>query len=57
MVGDDAARGLPAAAIGPITAETARSRGLNLVVQPASYTVEALCAAIHDYFTKKNPSE
>jgi uroporphyrinogen III methyltransferase / synthase len=55
MVGEDAARGLAAAAIGPITAETARSRGLNVVVQPASYTVEALCAAIRVYFAAKTP--
>jgi uroporphyrinogen III methyltransferase/synthase len=53
MVGADAARGLPAAAIGPITAETARARGLNVVAQPASYTVEALCAAIRGYFTSR----
>jgi uroporphyrinogen III methyltransferase/synthase len=50
MVGEDAARGLAAAAIGPITADTARSHGLNVVVQPASYTAPALCAAIRDYF-------
>jgi uroporphyrinogen III methyltransferase/synthase len=49
MVGEDAARGLLAAAIGPITAETARQRGMNVVVQPQSYTVEALCSAIRDY--------
>jgi uroporphyrinogen III methyltransferase/synthase len=57
MVGEDAAAGLPAAAIGPITAQTARSRGLNVVVQPASYTVEALCNAIRGYFTQKEPSQ
>lgn len=55
MVGEDASRGLPAAAIGPITAETARLRGLNVVIQPASYTVEALCAAIRDYFASADP--
>ena len=57
MVGQDAARGLPAAAIGPITAETARASGLKVVVQPASYTVEALSAAIRDYFKQKKPSQ
>ncbi len=57
MVGAEAARGLAAAAIGPITAQTARSHGLNVVVQPRSYTVDALCDAIRDYFAsaKKSP--
>ncbi len=42
--------GLKAAAIGPITAETARSIGFEVVVSPAEYTIDALCAAIADYF-------
>jgi uroporphyrinogen III methyltransferase / synthase len=50
MVSGDAAKGMAAAAIGPITAGTARQRGFNVVVEPASYTVEGLCAAIRDYF-------
>ncbi len=50
MVGTDVARGLKAAAIGPITAETARTAGLQVVVQPAEYTVPALIAAIRNYF-------
>jgi len=43
-------RGLKAAAIGPITAETARARGFEVVVSPAEYTVGALAVAIVDYF-------
>ena len=50
MVGADLAQGMAAAAIGPITAETARERGFKVVAQPPSYTVEALCTAIQNYF-------
>ena len=42
--------GLKAAAIGPITAETARTHGFEVVVAPATYTVEALTAAIVEYY-------
>ena len=42
--------GLKAAAIGPITAETARERGFEVVAAPREYTVEALIAAIVDYY-------
>jgi uroporphyrinogen III methyltransferase/synthase len=48
MVGE-AARGLNAAVIGPITAETARTQGFKVVVQPAQYTVPALLAAIREH--------
>jgi uroporphyrinogen III methyltransferase / synthase len=54
MVGDAVAKGMAAAAIGPITAETARARGLRVVAQPASYTVDGLCAAIREYFSGKS---
>ena len=50
MLGAAAAQSLKAAAIGPITAETARSAGLQVVAQPIEYTVPALIAAIRDYF-------
>ncbi len=50
LAGGDIAKGMAAAAIGPITAETARERGFKVVAQPATYTVEGLCAAIQDYF-------
>jgi uroporphyrinogen III methyltransferase / synthase len=48
MVGD-AARGLRAAAIGPITAETAVKKGFAVVVRPAEYTIAALTEAIREY--------
>ena len=51
MIGANAARGLKAAAIGPITAESARAAGMEVAVQPSEYTVSALIAAIHDFFT------
>jgi hydroxymethylbilane synthase len=50
MVGAAVARGLKAAAIGPITAETARAAGLRVVAQPTEYTVPGLIAAIRNYF-------
>jgi uroporphyrinogen III methyltransferase/synthase len=42
--------GLRAAAIGPITAETARELGFAVVVAPTVYTVEALIDAIVQYY-------
>lgn len=36
--------------IGPITAATARTHGLDVVVEPSSYTIEAFAAAIIEYF-------
>jgi uroporphyrinogen III methyltransferase / synthase len=42
--------GLKAAAIGPITAETARAQGFEVIVEPANYTVDALVAAIVDHY-------
>lgn len=39
------------ACIGPITAATAREYGLDVAVQPASYTVPALAEAIVAYFS------
>jgi uroporphyrinogen III methyltransferase/synthase len=44
------ARGLNAAAIGPITAETARRCGFHVVVEPKLYTVASLLAAIRGHF-------
>ncbi len=43
-------RELKAAAIGPITAETARNAGFEVVVSPSEYTVDALVTAIAEYF-------
>jgi uroporphyrinogen III methyltransferase / synthase len=42
--------GLKVAAIGPITAETARTCGFEVLVSPAEYTVDSLLDAILDYF-------
>jgi uroporphyrinogen III methyltransferase/synthase len=41
---------IPAAAIGPITAKTARKLRFKVVVQPKSYTIEALVKEIVRYF-------
>ncbi len=49
MLGE-AARGLKAVVIGPVTANTARDAGFEIVVQPQQYTVPALIAAIRDFF-------
>jgi uroporphyrinogen III methyltransferase/synthase len=49
MVGQTAGR-LRAAAIGPITAETARASGFEVVVSPAEYTVDSLVDAILEHF-------
>jgi uroporphyrinogen III methyltransferase / synthase len=43
-----------AAVIGPITAETARSRGFEVVISPSDYTVPALTAAVVDYFVAQS---
>jgi len=51
MVGASVA-GLKAAAIGPITADTARANGFDVVVAPAEYTVDALIAAITEHFAR-----
>jgi uroporphyrinogen III methyltransferase/synthase len=45
LVGETS-RGLRAAVIGPITAETARTHGFNVIVCPDDYTIDALTAAI-----------
>jgi uroporphyrinogen III methyltransferase/synthase len=44
--------GIKAAAIGPITAETARGLGFEVVVAPVIYTVEALIDAIVEYYER-----
>ncbi len=47
-----AGKGLKAAAIGPITAETARRKGFEVVVMPSDYTMAALTKAIVNYFER-----
>lgn len=49
LVGPTAAK-VTAAAIGPITADTARRLGFQVAVCPPAYTVDALVAAIIGYF-------
>ncbi len=43
-------RPVPVACIGPVTAEAARALGLQVVVQPAEYTVRSFAAAIGEFF-------
>jgi uroporphyrinogen III methyltransferase/synthase len=54
LLGHDATAllgGVPAACIGPITAETARGFGLEVVVQPPTYTIAAFTESIAAYLT------
>jgi len=44
------ARMIPAAVIGPQTAATARELGFTVAIEPAEATLEAMVAAIADYF-------
>jgi uroporphyrinogen III methyltransferase / synthase len=46
--------GLKAAAIGPITAETARREGFDVGISPSEYTVDALVEAIVAQFQVRN---
>jgi len=46
------AKGLKAGVIGPITAETARERGFEVLVCPEKFTVPALIEAISAYFAR-----
>jgi uroporphyrinogen III methyltransferase/synthase len=41
------------ACIGPVTADSAKARGLNVQIIPDQYTVEALVAAIEDHYSDK----
>ncbi len=43
-------KGIRAAAIGPITAATAKERGFEVVVKPRKYTIEALTEAIREHY-------
>ncbi|MCU0538443.1 MAG: uroporphyrinogen-III C-methyltransferase [Desulfobacterales bacterium] len=44
------AAGLPAACIGPVTADTARQSGFDVAAVAAVYTIPGLCAAVQAYF-------
>jgi uroporphyrinogen III methyltransferase/synthase len=46
--------GMRAAVIGPITADTARRHGFEVVVCPKDYTIPALAQAIADYFADRS---
>ena len=44
------ASGIPAACIGPVTADTARQLGFDVRIVAAEYTIPGLCAAILDHY-------
>lgn len=44
------AQKIPVASIGPLTSETARTLGFNVVVEPQHATLEDMVTAIKDYF-------
>jgi uroporphyrinogen III methyltransferase/synthase len=48
----DELKGVPAACIGPVTADTARERGLNVVVEAEQYTVDGLVEALVEHFSE-----
>ena len=47
------ARSIPVASIGPLTSETARNLGFNVVIEPDSSTLDAIVVAIKDYLEKR----
>jgi uroporphyrinogen III methyltransferase/synthase len=49
------AQGIPAACIGPITAETARELGLSVTIQARENTIPALAEAIVEYYGRSSP--
>jgi uroporphyrinogen III methyltransferase/synthase len=44
-------KGIRAAAIGPITAATAKEHGFDVVLSPSKFTIEALTEAISEYYS------
>jgi uroporphyrinogen III methyltransferase / synthase len=50
-VGDEASRCAPAATIGPITANEARARGIDVVIEAEESTIGGLVDAIRQHFT------
>ena len=50
LVGDMDLSKVTIAAIGPVTAETARAAGMDVAVEPAEYTVPALVEALEKHF-------
>lgn len=55
MVGEDRMldllKGVTVASIGPITSQACRSLGLEVAIEPASYTLADLAAAIEAFFS------
>jgi uroporphyrinogen III methyltransferase / synthase len=51
-VGADAARRLPAASIGPITSEAARSAGIDIVAEASASTIDGLVEAVSAHFER-----
>ncbi len=49
--------GVRVAVIGPITAKTAIKKGLRIDIQPETYTIAALVAAIVDYYGEQSASQ
>ncbi|MDT8440058.1 MAG: uroporphyrinogen-III synthase [Desulfuromonadales bacterium] len=49
------AQQIPVAAIGPLTSRTCRELGLRVVIEPPAATVDALLAAIVDYYATTSP--
>jgi len=47
--------GVAIACIGPVTARTAKERGLKVGIQPKQYTIPALTRAIAEYFNPPRP--
>jgi len=48
-----ALKGVSVACIGPVTARTAKSRGMKVSIQPDQYTIPGLAQAIAKYFVNK----
>jgi uroporphyrinogen III methyltransferase/synthase len=46
-------KGIAIASIGPVTARTAKERGMKVHIQPSEYTIPALTQAIVKYFANK----
>lgn len=46
-------KGITVASIGPVTSKTARDNGLDVHIQPKTFTIPALVDEIVDYFTSK----
>jgi uroporphyrinogen III methyltransferase/synthase len=48
-----ALKGVSIACIGPVTARTAKARGLKVAIQPKEYTIPGLARAVVEYFVNK----